>query len=148
MRFVGLFTKRRSEFEFALSIHTSLGVDAANKTLGNVEKTMQEMQARQDMMLQMFQKLVNSDHQNMAKLVERRGGPKACMENEKSLRELYATESSSDGQTAKTQGGKGATKAIDIDELREELVTDPDAAMEKNMTVFNRKFEVQKRQIM
>jgi hypothetical protein len=49
--FAATFTKRRSEFEFALSIHTALGVDAANQTLGSVDKTTQEMNQKMDMMV-------------------------------------------------------------------------------------------------
>jgi len=36
LEFVGLFAKRRQEFEFELSIHTSQGVDKANVKLDNI----------------------------------------------------------------------------------------------------------------
>jgi hypothetical protein len=36
LEFVGLFTKRRQEFEFELSIHTGQGVDKANIKLDNI----------------------------------------------------------------------------------------------------------------
>lgn len=55
VKFCGLFTQRRSEFEFALSIHTALGVDAANKTLGDVDKTTREMNEKMELMMRMFQ---------------------------------------------------------------------------------------------
>ena len=44
-RFAGHFHRRRAEFEFALSIHTGLGVDKANAkldALGDVARDIQE----------------------------------------------------------------------------------------------------------
>ena len=45
-KFAGHFHKRRSEFEFALSIHTGLGVDKANEKLDMLTETTRQMQAR------------------------------------------------------------------------------------------------------
>jgi hypothetical protein len=67
--FVGKFTKRRGEFEFALSIHTALGVDAANRAITAVDKTTQEMNAKMDMMMKMFQTFVGPEQKEMARLV-------------------------------------------------------------------------------
>jgi hypothetical protein len=54
VKFVEVFSKRRGQFEFALSIHTARGVDEANKALSTLDKTTQEMNAKMDMMLKMF----------------------------------------------------------------------------------------------
>ncbi|KAF7332467.1 hypothetical protein MKEN_00128800 [Mycena kentingensis (nom. inval.)] len=159
--FVGTFTKRRGEFEFALSIHTALGVDAANRAISAVDKTTQEMNAKMDMMMKMFEQFMvaSPEQRDMARLVEQRGGLQACQDNDKILKELSELESKGAGagtagalgpQSAKGSagaaagGGKGKSG---LEDLRDELMTDPDTAMEKNMTVFARKFEVQKRQI-
>ncbi|KAJ7223972.1 hypothetical protein C8J57DRAFT_1591283 [Mycena rebaudengoi] len=151
VKFVGIFTKRRSEFEFALSIHTALGVDAANRALTVVDKTTQEMNAKMDMMMKMFQQFVAPEQKEMARLVEQKGGIQACQENDKILKELYDLESKS-SPTAPSNSGSSKSAATSgmtsgLEELKDELATDPDAAMEKNLTVFTRKFEVQKRQI-
>ena len=45
-RFAGHFHKRRSEFEFALSIHTGLGVDKANAKLDELGEVTREIQER------------------------------------------------------------------------------------------------------
>lgn len=149
VKFAGVFTKRRSEFEFALAIHTAAGVDAAIQTLGNVDNTVKQMNDKIDMMTKMFEKLTQGmlEHKEMAKLVEKKGGVKACMENDSILKELSAMDG---GKSIVVVGTKAGTsgKSGDFDDLREDLTTDPDAAMEKNATVFIRKFEVQKRQIM
>jgi hypothetical protein len=41
--FVTTFTKRRNEFEFALTIHTAVGVDEANIKLVTVDERTAEM---------------------------------------------------------------------------------------------------------
>ncbi|KAJ7326377.1 hypothetical protein DFH08DRAFT_941029 [Mycena albidolilacea] len=147
VEFVKVFSKRREQFEFALSIHTARGVDAANKAIGTVDKTTQEMNAKMDMMMKMFAQMVSPEQKEMARLVEQRGG-QAVLDNDKALKELNDLENKSGASqgTGKTHGGNIA-KLSDLDDLKDDLHMDPDAAMEQNMTVFTRKFEVQKRQI-
>ncbi|KAJ6561494.1 hypothetical protein DFH09DRAFT_1160085 [Mycena vulgaris] len=149
VKFVGIFTKRRGEFEFALTMHTALGVDAANRAISAVDKTTQEMNAKMDLMMKMFQNFVTPEQREMTRLVEQKGGLQACQENDKILKELNDIENKSAAPMG-PQGAKGtgnAGKTSGLEDLRDELMTDPDAAMEKNLTVFSRKFEVQKRQI-
>ena len=43
MEFVEVFTNRRKEFEFALTIHTAVGVDEANVKLNAVDKRTVEL---------------------------------------------------------------------------------------------------------
>ncbi|KAF8516788.1 hypothetical protein JB92DRAFT_2909192 [Gautieria morchelliformis] len=150
--FVGRFTKRRSEFEFALAIHTARGVDAANQTLSDLDKTTQEMNAKVDAMMKIFERFVLPEQKEMALLIEKKGGAKACQESDKILQELSQAEKKKNEAAfdAGAVGSHGRLKtrpANDLDELKEDLHTDPDEAMEKNMTAFSRKFEIQKRQI-
>ncbi|KAJ7639351.1 hypothetical protein FB45DRAFT_1024083 [Roridomyces roridus] len=151
--FAGTFTKRRGEFEFALSIHTALGVDAANRAISAVDKTTQEMNAKMDMMMKMFQNFMSPDQAEMARLVEQRGGLDAVKDNDKMLQELSDIGDKAAGGGAQTQlvGAKGSAnannKAAGLEGLRDELNTDPDAAIQKNATAFDRKFAVQTRQI-
>ncbi|KAJ6560234.1 hypothetical protein B0H19DRAFT_1146862 [Mycena capillaripes] len=142
VKFCGLFTQRRAEFEFALSIHTALGVDAANKTLGDVEKTTQEINNKMELMMRMFQQFTTPEQKDIMKVVESKGGLKACQENDKILKELNDMENVGNPSSA-----AGLGKSSNLADLKEDLHLDPDAAMEKNMAVFARKFEVQKRQI-
>ena len=46
VEFVGIFTKRREEFEFTLTIHTTIGVDAANLKLDTVNERTAELTRR------------------------------------------------------------------------------------------------------
>ncbi|KAJ7507291.1 hypothetical protein B0H11DRAFT_197898 [Mycena galericulata] len=147
VKFVGAFTKHRSEFEFALSIHTAVGVDQANKTLGDVDKTTQEMNMKMEMMLKYFQQFVSPEQKEMARMVEAKGG-KAVLENDKALKELNDWENKSAGSqgTTPAHGGKSA-KTFDLEDLKEDLHTDVEAAITENMALFTRKFDVQQRQI-
>ncbi|KAJ7777905.1 hypothetical protein DFH07DRAFT_730843 [Mycena maculata] len=146
--FTGTFTKRRTEFEFALSIHTALGVDAANKTLGSVDQTTQEMNMKMDMMMKMFQQFVSPEQKEMMRVVEQKGGLQACQDNDKILKELSELEAkSSPGMGAPQSLTKAAGKSSALEDLKDDLMADPDAAMADNLKVFSRKFEVQKRQI-
>ncbi|KAF8516802.1 hypothetical protein JB92DRAFT_2909317 [Gautieria morchelliformis] len=148
--FVGRFTKRRSEFEFALTIHTARGVDAANQTLSNLDKTTQEMNAKVDAMMKIFERFVLPEQKDMALLIEKKGGAKACQENDNILQELSQVEKKKNEAFDTGTVGSQRLKtrlANDLDELKEDLHTDPDEAMEKNMIAFSRKFEIQKCQI-
>ncbi|KAJ7099683.1 hypothetical protein C8R44DRAFT_716668 [Mycena epipterygia] len=146
VKFVGAFTKRRADFEFALSIHTAVGVDALGVSLSSVDQTTQEMSAKMDMMMKMFQQFVSPEQKEMARFIEQKGG-QAVLENDKALKELNDFENKSAGSQGNTGHGSKAAKPTDLDELKEDLHLDPDDAMKQNMAVFTRKFEVQKRQI-
>ncbi|KAF7376029.1 hypothetical protein MSAN_00017700 [Mycena sanguinolenta] len=146
-KFAGTFTKRRSEFEFALSIHTALGVDAANKTLSSVDKVTQEMNEKMNQMLAMFATFVAPEQKEMLRIVEQKGGPQACQDNDKILKELSDLEAKSTSVGSATRSSKSAQKTSALEELKDDLMVDPESAMETNLTVFSRKFEMQKQQI-
>ncbi|KAJ7126323.1 hypothetical protein C8R44DRAFT_980121 [Mycena epipterygia] len=143
VKFVGIFTKRRSELEFALSVHTALSVDSANRTISSVDQTTQEMNAKMDMMMKMFQKFVSPEQKEMERIIEQRGG-QARLNDEAALQVQYEFEAKSGGSQ---ENNAKSTKSLGLDDLKEDLHTDPDAAIEQNMAKFTRKFEVQKRQI-
>lgn len=147
LKFAGLFTKRRSEFEFSLTIHTSLGVDAANVTLSIVDKSTQEMNAKMDLMMKMFQTFAMPDEKEMAMRIQQKGGIEACEGNDKILKELQESEPKKGVVVTTSHSSKKVSSASDFEDLKDELRVDPDIAMEKNMAVYSRKFEVQKRQI-
>ncbi|KAJ6515406.1 hypothetical protein C8R45DRAFT_208195 [Mycena sanguinolenta] len=148
VKFVAVFTKRRGDFEFALSIHTALGVDAANRAISAVDKTTQEMNAKMDMMMKMFAQFASPESKEMARLVEQRGGVEACQDNDRVLKELSELEQkSSTGPRQGSTGAKGAPGKSTLEDLKDDLKTDIDEAISQNMKAFDRKFEVQTRQI-
>ena len=136
------FTTRRSEFKFALMIHTTRGVDAANEKLGDMDEKI-------NMLLELFKKsFVPLEEKEMEKLIQRKGGAKACQEDDKILQELSEFKSGSSVSLGLQEGRRaGAKISSDLDDIKEDLRLEPAAAVEKNMEIFSRKFELQKKQI-
>lgn len=149
LKFVGLFTKRRGEFEFSMSIHTALGVDAANRGISAVDETTRAMNAKMELMMKMFEQFVAPDQKNLVMAVQARGGPEACQNSEKALKELNEIENKAEVSANPTQlsSRKLPPKAANFEDLQQELHADPEQEIEKNMSVFTRKFEIQQRQL-
>ncbi|KAH9948257.1 hypothetical protein B0H21DRAFT_847639 [Amylocystis lapponica] len=145
--FVTLFTKRRTEFEFALSIHIGRGVDEANQKLDLLSQQLQ--QRRTDMILTFIQTYVPPDQRELTSLVEKKGGRAAVMEDENVLKELHSFESKrpSKGNDPRSltaghmRGGDG------FEELKQEIHSDPATVILGNLNTFERKFTMQQRQI-
>ncbi|KAF7292837.1 VPS13 domain-containing protein [Mycena indigotica] len=143
--FAGTFTKRRSEFEFAMSIHTALGVDAANHVIGLVDETTQAINQKMDLMMKIFSHIMSPEEKEMSRLVDQKGGL-ACLDNDKALKELNDLENKSFG-AHRANGSKLGSNGGDLDDLKDELHANPDQAIAANMEQFSRKFAVQQRQI-
>jgi len=89
-------------------------------------------------MLQMFQKLVTPEQKKLADLVQEKGG-NAVLDDEQAMKELAAVEAS-----LSPASGSGR---FDLAEIQHEISDDPTRAIEKNAEFFNRKFDIQRRQI-
>lgn len=157
LRYVELFAKRRGEFEYALSIHTALGVDALNDKMDDNTKTMQAIDAKLDLMKKMFQQAASSEEREMMAQVQRRGGANACLKSDRIIKELeeleepgHSDDLGGDGslRRATDKVGRRAADAPDFDKLQEDLNTDPNEAIKKNEDIFSRKFELKKREIL
>jgi hypothetical protein len=99
----------------------------------------------------MFEQLVSPGQKQLAVAVAANGGVKALRNNDKML--LALEKMACNGPSASSAEGHRAAyvKTGDTnqsaEDLRTEIFEDPDAAVEKNQSVFFRKFEAQKRQI-
>ncbi|KAF8486675.1 hypothetical protein JB92DRAFT_3101334 [Gautieria morchelliformis] len=110
------------------------------------------MNAKMDKMMEMFQHFVLPGQKALEQFIEEKGGAKACQSDDRLLNELSEFEKKqgrpSSSSTSPSPVGGLVTKTKDsLDDLKEDLHTDPEVAMEKNMVHFSRKFEIQKRQI-
>jgi hypothetical protein len=99
----------------------------------------------------MFEQLVSPEQKQLAEAVAANGGVRALKNDDKMLLELERTASKAtsapgaDGPRAsRSKPGDGNPN---VDDLRKDIFEDPDAAVERNQTVFFRKFEAQQRQI-
>ena len=103
---------------------------------------------RMDAMKVIFQQLVSPEQKRLASLVEEKGGFKALRDDDKMLRDLEETASKSSSKLSIEEHRIRQAKLSDSDlSLRNDIFEDPNDAAEKNWTVFSRKFEVQKNQI-
>lgn len=89
----------------------------------------------------MFEQLVSPEQKRLSELVTAKGGAKAIQRDDKML--LYLEETASKSSSP-AKLGSGNLK---VDDLRGDIFEHPSAAAEKNWTVFSRRFEAQKNQI-
>ncbi|KAI0265430.1 hypothetical protein BC834DRAFT_879420 [Gloeopeniophorella convolvens] len=153
LSFVTLFSKRKDEFQYALVVHMTQGVDEANAKLDTVGATTKVLDDKMNVMLAMFQQFVGPEQRHLSEIVAIKG-VRAFRDDDKLLFALEGTASTAnktlhpsgdEGHRAlQTKSSNAATKA---DELRQDIFEDPNVAVERNLIVFSRKFEVQKRQI-
>lgn len=94
--------------------------------------------------MQMFREFVTPEQRQLAILVEKKGGDKA-IDNEQAMKELSDAEASISAPAGmeKTR----PTKKFDLVEIQHEIRDDPTEAIERNAEFFNRKFDIQRRQI-
>ncbi|KAF8477646.1 hypothetical protein DFH94DRAFT_671862 [Russula ochroleuca] len=149
--FVELFATRRREFEFELTMHTSKGVDKANVKLDVIGNATKELNEQMDVMKALFEQLVSPEQKVLSDLVNAKGGMKVLRNSDKMLLDLEKTASKSSSSPSvegdRTRQVKPGDADLEVGNLREDILEDPNAAAEKNWMVFSRKFEAQKNQI-
>ncbi|KAJ6608432.1 hypothetical protein B0H10DRAFT_2226840 [Mycena sp. CBHHK59/15] len=140
--YVASFATHKQEIGFALKVHTALGVDAANRKLDAAGAQLQSADAHlrtlETQMDALFRRLDTPRERDAARLIADKGGARAVVESDGALTELLAKsgEASGAGEIA------AARKA-----LSRELAEDVDAAFARNATLFDRKLEMQGRQL-
>jgi hypothetical protein len=104
-----------------------------------------------DAMMTLFERLVSPEQKQLMQLVDAKGGVKLLQNDDKMLLELDETankvSSAPSAKGRRAQRGKHTDTNRNADDLRDDIFEEPDVAVEKNRTVFFRKFEVQRRQI-
>nr|GAT44775.1 predicted protein [Mycena chlorophos] len=141
--FSGEFTKRRGEFAFALTIHTTLGVDLAVRGIGSLTDSNHVIEAKIDIMLKLFAQMASPEQKELSKLVgDHKGTP-----SDDVLKRLNEEENKLLGAQGNSKDVQSVTKDKQLADLKAELNTTADAAIAANMEVFNGKFEIQLRQI-
>jgi len=89
----------------------------------------------------MFQKLLTPEQKKLADLVEKNGG-NTVLDDEHAMKALVAIEASLSPASSRHVTGR-----FDLAEIQHEIRDDPADAIEKNAEFFNRKFDMQRRQI-
>jgi hypothetical protein len=159
--FMEVFATRRQEFEFELTMRTSRGVDKANLKLDiiNEQSAYIYLHASHALILSdrmnavkaLFEQLVSSEQKQLSDLVKAKGGVDVLWNNDKILLDLEKTASKTSGSPSveghRTRQPKSANPNPEVEDLRVDILEDPNAAAEKNWVMFSRKFEAQKNQI-
>jgi hypothetical protein len=102
-------------------------------------------------MMALFRQLVSAEQKRLSELVDAKGGVKVIRNDDRMLLDLDETSSkvsntpSAEGNRA--ERGKPTDTNPNADDLRNDIFEEPDTAVENNRTVFFRKFDVQKCQI-
>ncbi len=101
----------------------------------------------------MFEQLVSTEEKHLNELVRAKGGVKA-LRNDKEL--LFLEKRASKASSAPSSEGHRVTRerhgdanpnANDLNDLRKDILEEPDVDVKKNENVHSHKFEAQKRQI-
>lgn len=99
----------------------------------------------------LFQQLISPEQKQLSELVAARGGLKVLKDNDKTLLELERSaekvSSAPKAEVGRTRREQPKGTTLSADDLRRDVLEDPTVAVEKNLTVFSRKFEAQKNQI-
>lgn len=91
--------------------------------------------------MQMFQTLLTPEQKKLADMIEKDGG-NAVLDDEGVMKKLVAAEASLSPASGRLDSGR-----FDLAEIQHEIKDDPTDAIEKNAEFFNRKFDMQRRQI-
>ena len=95
-------------------------------------------------MREIFQKFITPEQRQLDFLVEKKGR-NSIIDNEQVMRELSDSEASISVPTGRER--HRSTKRFELAEIQHEIREDPALAIEKNAEFFNRKFDIQRRQI-
>ena len=94
--------------------------------------------------MEMFREFVTPEQKRLAVLVEQKGG-ETIIDDEQIMKELSDAEALISAPTGMER--LKAAKRFDLMEFQHEIRDDPSEAIEKNAEFFNRKFDIQRRQI-
>ena len=146
--FLDLFSSRRKAFTFALALHNGAGIDAANRTLKQLDEKLNAV-------LEFFAtRAVSPEQLELAALVQKRGGATTVMGDNNALSDLLRfkpASASAAGTAKKEREGAGEhsshTGGDELAALKQELFDNPEIAVKKNLEVFERKFLMQQREL-
>ena len=152
--FAKRFADRRQEFQFELIIEIREGVDKTNVTLGDMSKQFGypyfcprcalTTDHRMNDLKALFQEFVSPGQKQLLEVLEKNGGIKGLRENS-NLEALIKVEKSVIGSSGQPSVGEHriGEANLELEILRNDILENPNAAIENNWTVFNRKFEKQ-----
>ncbi|EED77713.1 predicted protein [Postia placenta Mad-698-R] len=140
--FVSKFSQRRDDIEFALSIHIAGKVDGLHE---KVDDLAQIVERKTDMIIEFLKNYIPPEHKEVYEQIDRRGGREAVLKNDDALQSLVSAELETNSSRPSNQATALARNMKH--ELESQLI-DPTFQIQKNNQSFDRKFEMQQRQIL
>ncbi|KAJ6561062.1 hypothetical protein DFH09DRAFT_1160351 [Mycena vulgaris] len=136
--YVTKFTDYKKDIEFELLMHTALGVDQVSRKLDGQDEVLRSIQKE---VQALFRKLDTQRERDMRKIIDDKGGAKACIDDDSTLQDLVAKSSESLSAMDLTHAGEGDLASLKR-ALNKELLEDVDEAFQKNMTPFKFKLDM------
>lgn len=136
--YMALFADRRKAFTFALEMHVGRAVDDVNRMVA-------AMDAKLDVVLDMFAVLVSPEQRQFGEVVRSRGGPAAVVADDHALEDLMRAKGSNDGHEVGPEHAR--QQSYSLEALKAELFDIPESAVRKNFELFQRKFAMQQREL-
>ncbi|KAH9891323.1 hypothetical protein C8Q73DRAFT_747277 [Cubamyces lactineus] len=143
--FVKTFTDRKADFQFALVMHSA-------NTVTDVKRQNQEIDAKIDVVIALFDRFLTSEERCLAEEVENKGGTIRVRHNDEHLKSLLALDIEMHRDAKKKGGPSDGTvvRASDVtqettvllDDLKWELREDINVALNRNLETFLGKFEL------
>ncbi|KAG6828456.1 hypothetical protein H0H92_007865 [Tricholoma furcatifolium] len=144
--FVTTFIGHRHSLELALHVHISHN-DVANEELESQGGRLQAMDKKLDMLL-LFRKLDTPRERDIQKFIDAHGGAKACISDERLLEELVLKSGESISRLSGRETGRRLNDLSDFRKrLLRELQEDIDEAFSRNMAHFEKKLDMQSKQL-
>ncbi|KAF7350881.1 Protein kinase domain-containing protein [Mycena sanguinolenta] len=141
--FMTTFENHKKNLMVELETHTATGVDATHEKL---DKQGEDLTFIKEKVEVLFRKLDMPREQNVQKFIADKGGVKACLESDITLKELVQKSGESLASFDPTHAGQGDIATVRR-MLTEELAEDVEKAFTKHMALFRRKLDVQERQL-
>ncbi|KAF9444494.1 hypothetical protein P691DRAFT_634710, partial [Macrolepiota fuliginosa MF-IS2] len=142
-----IFVQHQSKLELSMSLHTTLGVNTANEKLDRQEQMLKDIQGQ---MMMIFSQCNTPRERELQKLIEEHGGVTACINNDEYLEELVAKSGDTLSRISGRSAGPGR-RSNDLPEIRKrltkEIQEDIDEAFSRNMVLFERKLDMQNKQL-
>ncbi|KAG6906642.1 hypothetical protein DXG01_012817 [Tephrocybe rancida] len=139
--FATRFSEYETEIQRALSMHTTLGVDAANVKLDKQGARLEDVQ---NQMRELLVRLDTPREKEIRDMIETRGGPKACIIDDQNLQALI-DKSGEDisNLTGRLESGLKKMRESLLNELAESF----EDALRSNLALFEGKLDIQKHEL-
>ncbi|KAF5348141.1 hypothetical protein D9756_010783 [Leucocoprinus leucothites] len=143
------FIDYRDQLDKALTVHIALGVDAANLKLDSQSSQLDSIEEKLDILTDVFRRLDTPREKEVMEFIEESGGPNAIVERNDLVLALVdkSGETLSNLSNKARSGGKSELDSV-REKLQKEVAEDLDAVLKQNFALFDRKLEIQNRNIM